>query len=103
MELVDIVKNIPHGKVMSYGQIGAQLGIKDARVIGNAMHGIGSEKDVPWWRVVNNEGKITIKDEATRNKQKELLMAEGVEVNKEFVLDIEKYRHGTVPGQKKLF
>ena len=100
-QVIELVKSIPHGKVMSYGQIGAKLGIQDARVIGWTMHTLG--EGVPWWRVLNNEGKITIKDEAERVKQKSLLMAEGIHVNDDFILDIEKYRHGTVPGQKKLF
>lgn len=101
-QVVEIVKTIPYGKVMSYGQIASRLGTQDARAIGYSLHGTGSIKGFPWWRVLNNEGKITIKDEAGRNKQKELLMAEGVYVNEDFILDIEKYRYGIVPGQKRL-
>lgn len=102
-QVIALVKTIPRGKVMSYGQIGAQLGIQDARVVGWTMHGAGGAEGVPWWRVLNNEGKITIKEETGRARQKELLMAEGIEVNENFMIDIDKYRFGRVPGQKKLF
>ena|ERR1044072_3882013 len=101
-KVLQLVKGVPRGKVVSYGQVAAQLGIKDARVIGWTLHSLGGERDFPWWRVLNNEGKITIKAEADRVQQRELLMAEGVQVNDDFSLDIEKYRHGTVPGQKRL-
>ena len=49
---------------------------------------------VPWWRVVNNKGLISIKGNwtATKELQKSLLMKEGVKVEKDFSLDIEKYR-----------
>jgi methylated-DNA-protein-cysteine methyltransferase related protein len=102
-QVIAVARTIPYGKLMSYGQIATQLGIQDARVVGWAMHIGGGAEGVPWWRVLNNEGKITIKDEAGRNKQKELLMAEGIRVNENFMLDMDKYRYGTVPGQKKLF
>ena len=102
-QIIAIVKTIPRGKVMSYGQIATQLGLQDARVVGWTMHAAGGAEGVPWWRVLNNEGKITIKEEAARARQKELLAAEGIEVNENFILDIDKYRFGTVPGQKKLF
>jgi methylated-DNA-protein-cysteine methyltransferase related protein len=102
-QVIALVKTIPRGRVMSYGQIATKLGIQDARQIGWIMHSAGGAEGVPWWRVLNNEGKITIKDEAGRTRQKELLAAEGIEVNENFMIDIEKYRFGTVPGQKKLF
>jgi methylated-DNA-protein-cysteine methyltransferase-like protein len=101
-QIVEFVKNVPRGKVVSYGQIASQLALRDARVIGWALHAAGNAEGVPWWRVLNNEGRITIKDEALRMQQKELLIAEGIPVNDEFILDIEKYRYGTVPGQKRL-
>ncbi len=102
-QIIALVKTIPRGRVMSYGQIATKLGLQDARQIGWAMHNGGGEEGVPWWRVLNNEGKITIKEEAARQRQKDLLGAEGVAVNENFMIDIDKYRFGTVPGQKKLF
>src|SRR6185503_15268887 len=92
-QVVEFVREVPLGNVVSYGQIAAKFGVNDPRTIGNVMHSTGGLKDFPWWRVVNNEGKITIKDPAARLRQKELLVGEGVRVNDDFVLDIEKYRY----------
>ena len=55
---------------------------------------MAGNNDVPWWRVVNNRGLISIKGNwtATKELQKNLLMKEGIEVDENFVLDIEQYR-----------
>src|SRR5262249_4173054 len=100
-QVIEFVKTIPSGKVVSYGQIPSRLGVRDARLIGWAMHASGGVEGLPWWRVLNNEGRITIKDEAGRIKQRNLLAAEGIKVGEDFTLDIEAYRHGEVPGQKR--
>lgn len=49
---------------------------------------------IPWWRVVNNQGIISIKGNwvATKELQKALLEKEGIVVNKNFNLDIKQYR-----------
>ena len=53
-----------------------------------------SDQAVPWWRVVNNQGIISIRGNWTASKdlQRDLLKREGVLVSEEFKLDIEKYR-----------
>lgn len=101
-KVIDFVWQVPRGSVVSYGQIAVKLGILDSRVIGNIMHTTGGIKDFPWWRVLNNEGRITIKDPAVRLRQKELLVAEGIQVNENFQLDIERYRYGTAKRQQNL-
>jgi alkylated DNA nucleotide flippase Atl1 len=49
---------------------------------------------VPWWRVLNNKGIISIKGNwtATKELQTQLLQKEGVKVKADFTLEIEKYR-----------
>ena len=54
----DLVKRIPRGKVMTYGQIAEILGEGyTARTIGYAMH--GADEQVPWQRVINAQGKCS--------------------------------------------
>ena len=94
--VLKIVRTIPPGKVMSYGQIAALLGSpRAAREVGWTMHNLGGEPDFPWWRVLNNKGYISIKsgygDMATT--QQKLLEAEGVEFTRDYTLDIEQYRY----------
>ena len=77
-EVYDLVKNIPRGRVMTYGQIAIVLGEGyTARTVGYVMH--GSEDGVPWQRVINSQGKCsTGRLTIPLNLQQELLEAEGV-------------------------
>ena len=91
-----LVNKIPKGQVASYGQVAAALGSpRAARQVGWVLRGsdtLGGE--VPWWRVVNNKGEISIKGNpaASKLQQKIFLEQEGVKVSREFRFDIEKYR-----------
>lgn len=93
--VIKVIQSIPKGKVMSYGQVAAAAGSpRAARQVGGILR--ASELDsLPWWRVINNAGVISIKGsfEATKVVQKQLLEAEGIEVSKEFTIQIEKYRY----------
>ena len=76
-----IVRQIPVGRVMTYGQLAIILGEGyTARTVGYVMH--GATDDVPWQRVINSQGKCsTGKLTIPINLQQELLEAEGVEFN----------------------
>jgi methylated-DNA-protein-cysteine methyltransferase-like protein len=75
------VRQIPKGKVMTYGQLAIILGEGyTARTVGYVMH--GAEEGVPWQRVINSQGKCsTGKLTMPINLQQELLEAEGVVFN----------------------
>lgn len=92
-KVLRIVRMIPYGSVASYGQIAAYCGLpRAAREVGWTLKQI--KEDMPWWRVVNNEGKISIDGnmEADKNLQRKLLEAEGIEVSEDYTFPIEKYR-----------
>ncbi len=50
-----VVADIPPGRVMTYGDVAAELGSRGARAVGRAMAIEGSS--VPWWRVVRADGR----------------------------------------------
>ena len=79
-QIYAIVRQIPPGKVASYGQIAALVDRCTARMVGYAMHAIGPEDaDVPWQRVINSQGRISSHgDGIGTNLQRELLEEEGV-------------------------
>jgi alkylated DNA nucleotide flippase Atl1 len=52
--VLDIVGQIPPGRVMTYGDIAATLGSRGARLVGQVMSRYGS--DLPWWRVIRAGG-----------------------------------------------
>ncbi len=91
------VKQIPKGRVASYGQIAAACGRpRAARQVGWILRSIDTPKyQIPWWRVVNSQGVISIKGNwtATKELQRDLLMKDGVKLKKDFSLDMEKYRY----------
>jgi methylated-DNA-protein-cysteine methyltransferase-like protein len=69
------VRQVPPGRVTTYGQLGAMCGVTDSRIVGEAMN--ASPGDVPWQRVINSRGQISLGG-ATGARQRALLEAEGV-------------------------
>ena len=76
-----MVRRVPHGQVVSYGGIAALLGQpRAARGVGQALRALPDEADVPWWRVINRNGEISIRgDFHAPQLQRALLEGEGVE------------------------
>jgi methylated-DNA-protein-cysteine methyltransferase related protein len=70
-----LVRHVPAGKVTTYGQLGAMCGTRDSRTVGEIMN--ASPGDVPWQRVINSRGTISLGG-ATGMRQRALLEAEGV-------------------------
>lgn len=78
-QIYNLVKKIPKGKVATYGQIAKDLGIKDVRIVGWALHANKDNKKVPCHRVVNKEGKISFSYAfGGEMEQKRKLESEGV-------------------------
>lgn len=97
--VVKVVKSVPYGMVVSYGQVALYIGLpRAARQVGWTLNRLEdnsstSPGQVPWWRVINNGGRISIKgSKYTPIDQKRLLVEEGVVVDEDFLIDIEKYR-----------
>lgn len=95
--VIKFISSIPKGKVVSYGQVAVVCGKpRGAREVGWILRNIDALKNrIPWWRVVNHQGVISIKGNWTADKelQARLLRKDGVEVNKDLKFDIEKYRY----------
>jgi methylated-DNA-protein-cysteine methyltransferase-like protein len=88
----DIVRQIPRGKVMTYGQIAMILGEGyTARTVGYVMHGSG--EGVPWQRVLNSRGKSsTGKLTLPHDLQQGILESEGIIFNKSGKCDLKVYQ-----------
>ena len=94
-KVIQVIQSIPRGKVVSYGQVAAYIGIpRAARQVGWILRSLEDGVSMPWWRVVNNTGRISIEGNLHNDKelQKKLLQQEGVAVNEDYILNIEKYR-----------
>jgi methylated-DNA-protein-cysteine methyltransferase-like protein len=92
-DVYDVVRQIPKGRVTSYGAIAVYLGTKlSARMVGWAMNAAGTAKPkVPAHRVVNRNGMLSGKHHfATPTLMEELLKKEKIEVKKDTVVDFKK-------------
>jgi methylated-DNA-protein-cysteine methyltransferase-like protein len=87
-----LVRQIPPGKVLSYGRVAQLLGVPHgAREVGWAM-GILRDDSVPWHRVVNAQGRISIKGSPEGAAlQRARLEAEGITFNERGSLDMDKH------------
>ncbi len=131
-KVIEFIKRIPKGKVVSYGQVAAFAGSpRAARQVGMILRNVNLEpinfaknnanqkitrkdrdielllghqkgrvlqdiiiESIPWWRVLNNKGIISIKGNwmATKEYQKEFLIQDGISVNANFTINMETYR-----------
>ena len=72
------VRLIPRGRVATYGQIAAWLGVpRGARAVGWALRALDRD-DVPWHRVVGYDGRISLRFGSGPSLQRKRLRAEGV-------------------------
>ena len=74
------VRNVPRGRVASYGQIAELAGLEGhARQVGYALHALPDGSGVPWHRVINAKGEISPRSAGDSHElQRMLLEAEGV-------------------------
>ncbi|MCF7912822.1 MAG: MGMT family protein [Candidatus Cloacimonetes bacterium] len=82
-KIYQVVRQIPRGKVATYGQIAALAGLpRQARLVGYAMHNIPEGSDIPWQRVINAKGEISnYGDDQWVKFHRSLLESEGVVFN----------------------
>ena len=111
----EIARQIPFGRVASYGQIAKMIpppiGVEieayaafAPRWVGGAM--AACPDDVPWQRVINSQGKIS--ERAGAEKQRQLLEAEGILFDAKDRIDLKKYgwsgkNEEDIPQQPSLF
>ena len=91
-EVIKIIKNIPAGKVLTYGMIAKMAGNpRAARQVSWILHSSTKKYDLPWHRVINSKGLIVLASDEDRYYQKNLLIEEGINFKSEFGLDLKKY------------
>jgi len=91
--VVEIIRNIPEGKVMTYGQIAGLAGSsRAARQVVRILHSMSRKHHLPWHRVINAKGQIALQEDESYNEQWMSLEAEGVHVGLNGVIDLKKYQ-----------
>jgi methylated-DNA-protein-cysteine methyltransferase-like protein len=85
------VRQIPSGRVTTYGRIAKRVGCS-ARLVGFAMAALTAGHDVPWQRVINSEGKISPRRDGDGElMQRSLLEAEGVSFDAQGRISLDRY------------
>jgi methylated-DNA-protein-cysteine methyltransferase-like protein len=89
-----VVRRIPRGRVATYGQVAVLAGSAGhARLVGYALHALPEGSSVPWQRVVNAAGRISVgkKEPGAELTQHFLLEKEGVQFDAAGRLSLKRY------------
>jgi methylated-DNA-protein-cysteine methyltransferase related protein len=89
--IIKIIRSIPKGHVLSYGEVGRRAGLGNgARRVARILHSSSDKRNLCWHRVVNSHGKISLIGEAY-DLQRALLESEGIEFGPNDRIDLAKY------------
>jgi methylated-DNA-protein-cysteine methyltransferase-like protein len=87
-----VVRQIPKGKVATYGQVARVTGGCTARMVGYAMSGVKEESGVPWQRVINSKGKISPFGMGFGSAiQRQMLIDEGVVFDEQDRINLDQF------------
>ncbi len=96
-KVLDVIASIPEGRVLSYGRVAILAGDpRGARQVSRILHSMSGKYDLPWHRVVNATGRISLPRGRGYELQKALLESEGVYFSPSHVIDLGVYLW--VPG-----
>ncbi len=89
-----VVAQIPRGKVATYGDVAGMAGLPGAaRRVGRALKNLPADTRIPWHRVVNAQGRISLPDHsASQYTQRERLESEGVLFRANRSIDLRRFR-----------
>lgn len=87
------VRRVPEGKVATYGQIAGLAGRCSARQVGYAMAALSGDGETPWHRIINSQGRISLRTGSEgHHLQRTLLEAEGIVFSEGDKIDLALYR-----------
>ena len=93
-KVVETIRKIPAGRVMTYGQIARVAGsTRAARQVVRILHSMSRKHHLPWHRVINSKGQISLQDDILYQEQLLSLEAEGIEVGVNGTIDLQKYQY----------
>lgn len=92
--ILTVVSQIPYAKVATYGQIARLAGLPQyARLVGRVLSHLEENTDIPWYRVINAQAKISLNklDSSGQNIQQQKLIQEGIVLDGDRV-DLKRYQ-----------
>jgi methylated-DNA-protein-cysteine methyltransferase-like protein len=90
--IIKVLKSVPKGKVTTYGQVAALAGNPGAaRQVVRALHSSTRSADLPWHRVINAKGRISLPPGAGFEMQQAMLRDEGIDVTDGGAVDLKRF------------
>ena len=94
--VIELIRSVPKGYVSTYGDIARMAGNPQAaRQVARILHTCAKTEQLPWHRIINREGRISLKRFQGYEEQKVLLEDEGVAFDKTDKIDLDRYRWHT--------
>ncbi|EPZ8236529.1 DNA base-flipping protein [Vibrio fluvialis] len=91
-QIFAVIHQIPHGKVSTYGEIARMAGYPGyARHVGKALGNLPKDSKLPWFRVINSKGEISLTG-PDWDRQRERLVAEGITVSSQGKISLRIYK-----------
>ena len=91
-KVVEIIGSIPYGKVCTYGGVAKLSGSpRGARQVVRILHTQTAKHDLPWFRVVNSKGMISLRPGDGYEEQKIMLLQEGIEFDDDDRIDLKRF------------
>ncbi|WHY19970.1 MGMT family protein [Paenibacillus sp. G2S3] len=93
-QVIRIIQSIPEGKVMTYGGVARAAGSpRGARQVVRILHSMSRKHKLPWHRVINAKGMISLTEDESSSLQKLYLQDEGVIFDEKNVVDLQKFQY----------
>jgi methylated-DNA-protein-cysteine methyltransferase-like protein len=89
-----VLRRVPRGRVVTYGQVATLAGLDgQPRLVGYALHALATGTKLPWHRVINARGTVSIRSNGTASlSQRLLLEREGIAFDARGRVSLERYR-----------
>lgn len=101
-EVIALIRAIPRGRVATYGQIAALAGDpRGARQVVRTLHACSEKEGLPWHRVVNARGGISLRPGRGGSEQERRLKAEGLTFDFRGRLDLDAYQWDPWTGRRR--
>jgi len=93
-KVIRIIQSIPEGKVMTYGGIALAAGSpRGARQVVRILHSMSRKHKLPWHRVINAKGMISLSEDESHSLQQLNLLAEGIVFDQRGVIDLKRFQY----------
>lgn len=92
-QVIRIIQSIPEGKVMTYGGVARAAGSpRGARQVVRILHSMSKKYKLPWHRVINAKGMISLTEDESSSLQKLYLQDEGIIFDEKGVVDLKQFQ-----------